>query len=119
MIKETLSKYLYNNKSIKFAYLFGSYFDNTFTNESDVDLALYLEDKSLDNQLQLTYELSKLLKKDIDLIVLNNIKNIYLLENILNKNIILKDSEERIDFEIIKEHDILDYKAFRKYVDAA
>ena len=51
--------------------------------------------------------------------VLNDIKNIYLLEDIIKNGIILKESEQRFDFELIKQHDILDYKVFRKYIDAA
>ena len=41
------------------------------------------------------------------------------MEDILKNGIIVKDADERFDFEFIKEHDILDYKAFRRYIDAA
>ena len=106
-------------EEIEFAYLFGSYAKNKNGQKSDVDIALYLKEKNFDIQLQINYELSKLLKKDVDLVVLNDIKNIYLLENILKDGVVIKDSEARVDFEVLKHHDILDYKAFRKYIDAA
>ena len=115
----TIKNYLANNNSVLFGYLFGSYAKNEQTLKSDVDIALYLKDTSLDSKLQLNYELSKLLKKDVDLIVLNEIKNIYLLEDILTNGKVIKDSDKRIDFELLKEHQILDYKAFRRYIDAA
>lgn len=114
-----LQSYLQKNDCVVFGYLFGSYFNNTQDIYSDIDVALYLKNTSLDTKLQITYELSKLTKKDIDLIVPNEIKNIYLLEDILNNSILLKDDKTRIDFELIKEHDILDYKEFRRMIDAA
>lgn len=106
-------------KDVSFAYLFGSYATNEQTEGSDIDIAVYLNSLSLDTELQITYEISKLTHKNIDIVVLNRVKNIFLLENILNNGIILKDNEKRFDFELIKQHEILDYKAFRRYIDAA
>jgi predicted nucleotidyltransferase len=114
-----IQNHLVSTDNVVFGYLFGSYATNEQTTSSDVDIALYLKDTSFDSQLQITYELSKLLKKNVDLVVLNKVKNIYLLENILKDGILLKDEEKRFDFEIVKEHDILDYKVFRKMIDAA
>jgi predicted nucleotidyltransferase len=116
---EKLKEYLKVNPTVNFAYVFGSYVDGTYTSSSDVDVALYLSDTSLDNRLQVSYELSKLLKKDVDLVVLNEVKNIYLLENIFNQSVVIKESDERIDFELVKQHDILDYKAFKRMISAA
>lgn len=114
-----IQNHLSSNTNIIFGYLFGSYSKNKQIVSSDIDIALYLKDTSLDSKLQINYELSKLLKKDVDLVVLNEVKNIYLLEDILKSGIVIKDADERFDFEIVKEHDILDYKAFRRYIDAA
>ncbi len=119
MIQDILKNKLKNFDNVLFGYLFGSYVTNKQNSKSDIDVALYLQNTSLDYQLQLTYELSKLLNKDIDLVVLNDVKNMYLLESIFKNSILIKDSEYRIDFELIKEHDILDYKAFKKYINAA
>jgi len=118
-LEDKIHHSLLSNHNVIFGYLFGSYSKNKQTEISDVDIALYLKDTSLDSKLRIIYELSKLVNKDIDLVVLNDIKNIYLLEDILKSGIIVKDADERFDFEIIKEHDILDYKAFRRYIDAA
>ena len=106
-------------ENVSFAYLFGSYSKNQQTHNSDIDIAIYLHTYSLDIELQINYELSKMLKKNIDIVILNNVRNIFLLENIFKDGILLKESKKRIDFELKKQHDILDYKAFRKYIDAA
>lgn len=119
MYKDDIVKKIKSIENVQFAYLFGSYFNNSYTDKSDVDIAVYLKDTSLDSRLQLNYELSKLLRKDVDLIVLNEVKNIYLLEDILQNSFLLKDDEKRVDFELVKQHDILDFKEFRKMIDAA
>lgn len=104
---------------ILFAYLFGSYAKNRQTQGSDIDIAIYLNSYSLDKELQINYELSKLLKKDVDLVILNHTRNLFLLESILKDGIVLKDNGLRIDFELKKQHELLDYKSFRAYIDAA
>lgn len=115
----TLTNHLETIDNVIFGYVFGSYAKNRQTNLSDIDIALYLKDTSLDNKLQINYEISKLLKKDVDLVILSEIRNNYLLEDIINYSVVIKDNDQRFDFEVIKQHEILDYKAFRRYIDAA
>jgi len=110
---------LLDSSNVLFAYLFGSYSQNKETSLSDIDIAVYLDNSTLDERLQLTYELSRFLKKDVDLVVLNEIKNIYLMDSIFKDGIVLKDNDKRFDFEILKQHDILDFKEFRRVMDAA
>ena len=118
-IVQILKKHLKDESDVEFAYLFGSYADSTFNDRSDVDVALYLKETSFDNQLKINFDLSKLLKKDVDLVVLNKTRNLYLLDDIIQKGIILKDADKRIEFELKKHHEILDYKEFKKSIDAA
>ena len=118
-MKTELSKILDQHHTVQFAYLFGSYADGTQHESSDVDIAVYMDDTSLDARLALHHELQKALQKEIDLIVLNDVKNIYLLEAILNQGIVLKEHEERAYFEVKKNHEIIDFKNFRRYIDAA
>jgi len=119
VLTRVLKEYTDKNQNIVFGYLFGSYAIGKQTQMSDIDIAVYLRDSSFNEVLQINYELSKLLKKDVDLIVLNDIKNLYLLEAILKDGKVIKDNDLRFDFEIIKEHEILDFKENRKYIDAA
>lgn len=118
-LEDLLREKLNSFDNVAFAYLFGSYVTEEETQTSDVDIAVFLKNIDLDAQLQLNYELSKFLKKDVDLVVLNSVKNLFLLEAIFKYGKVMKDGETRIDFELVKEHDILDYKAFKKAIDAA
>ena len=117
--KQIAKKILEKNSNVKFAYLFGSYADNSYNERSDIDIALYLDDYSFDKQLSISFDLSHALKKNVDLVVLNSAKNLYLLDDILQKGILLKDGEKRVEFELKKHHQILDYKEFKKSIDAA
>jgi len=108
---------------IEFAYLFGSYATNNQTPKSDIDIAVYLkkEHNNFDTKLHIHHTLEIALHKDIDLIVLNNAKNFYLLEDIFHDGIVIKESknDERLLFEVQKEHEILDYKAFKRMLNVA
>ena len=68
-IMTLLKNSLLKMKEVEFAYLFGSYARSDYGAKSDVDIAIYLKNKDFDTQLQINYELSKLLKKDVDLVV--------------------------------------------------
>lgn len=118
-VEELLIQKLQILKNVEFAYLFGSYADGSQKASSDVDIAVFLSKTDLDSELQVNYELSKFLKKDVDMLVLNSAKNLSLLDAVLKKGIVLKDSEKRVDFELRTQHDILDYKEFKRIIDAA
>ena len=118
-IAQTLQQELNKIDSVNFGYLFGSYAKGEYTKNSDIDIALYLKDTSLDNILQLNYILSKNLKIQTDILILNSVKNLFLLESVFKDGIVIKDSSNRVDFELKKEHLILDYKAFKKSIDVA
>ena len=79
---------------------------------------MYFKDYDFNKHLELMSKISKITQKDTDLVVLNKAKNLYLLEDIISKGILLKDSEKRIDFELRKHHEYLDYIEFKKRIDA-
>jgi len=118
-MKKKLREILVSDDNVQFAYLFGSYADDTFTDKSDIDIAVYLDDHSFDAKLSLHHALEKVLHKDVDLVCLNEVRNIYLLENILNTGIVMKDHDDRDFFEVRKQHEIIDFKNFKRYIDAA
>ena len=118
-MKTKISKILYAYDTVLFAYLFGSYANGTHREDSDIDVAVYMDEASLDMQLSLHHELEKRLKKDVDLVILNEVRNIYLLEAILCEGIVLKEHEKRDMFEVRKNHEIIDFKNFKRYIDAA
>jgi len=118
---DEIKKIIHTFKEIEFAYLFGSVATQTQNEKSDIDIAVYIkkEFNSFDTKLKIHHQLEIKLKKDIDLISLNSIKNFSLLQDIFNEGIILKESnnDERVIFELDKEHEILDYKEFQRVLD--
>ena len=118
-MKETIQQILKTDNNVYFGYLFGSYAKGDATVRSDIDIAVYLDDISLDARLSLHHALQKGLHKEIDLVILNTTRNVYLLEAIIYHGILLKDHEMRPEYEVQKQHEIIDFKVFRKIIDAA
>ncbi len=118
-IIKKLKSLLEEENNVSFAYLFGSFATGEAIANSDVDIAVYLKDDDMNNVLHLIYILSKNLGKEADLTVLNRTRNLFLLDTVFRDGIVLKDSPQREDFELRKEHEILDYKAFKRTLDAA
>ena len=131
---KTLKKLLRKHKEVLFCYLFGSQVTKNFIPESDVDLAIYLavsknkdfsntraeqsevkrEDEDLSSsskRLELIGEISKVLKKQADIVVLNTagpfLKYVILQQG---KLIFEKDQAQRIDFELKSINEYFDFK---------
>jgi predicted nucleotidyltransferase len=90
-IIDRLYKYFCENQQILFAYLFGSYADDTANDLSDIDVAVYYDKSKYrmlesEQYLSMKMELEGLLKKDVDIIVLNEAKP-FLKSRIINKHI--------------------------------
>ncbi len=74
MIQETkkfklLKKYFEKEKSIILAFLFGSFAKGLEMKESDIDIAVYLEEKSQESKIKV--KIRRILERDIDFILLN------------------------------------------------
>ncbi len=106
---------------VEFAYLFGSYATKTTSNHSDIDIAIYVKNgfDSFDVGLRVHHALEIALSKDVDVVILNDVKNLRLLKDILDKGILLKDSENRPMFEVQKQHEIIDFFDFKRILDVA
>lgn len=108
---------------IKFAYLFGSFAKKTFDNQSDIDIAIYIDEKFnlFDTKLKIHHALEIKLDREIDIVVLNKIKNFHLLQDIFDNHLLLKDSieDDRVMFELTKQHEIFDYFEFKRMLDVA
>lgn len=111
ILKELCSK----EGDILFAYLFGSFAYKNITSESDVDIAIYLDEKKSDDlfkrRLDLISKFSQALKKEADIIILNTaplfLKYVILSEG---KLIIEKNQSKRIDFELKTTNEYFDSK---------
>lgn len=76
-------------------YLFGSYANGTFTEESDVDLAIFSDDISYVELVDLEDRIGEALNKEIDL-VLPEKNNVLLLREIL-QGVQLGETTEKFD----------------------
>lgn len=119
-ILEDLASFFSNETRIYVAYLFGSYAKKTQINESDIDIAVLLSEtprKLLAYHLYLVNQISKMTKKDVDLIVLN-VSSPLLKHQVIKhgKVIYSKDEKERIVFEAKAESEYLDFNiAIKRY----
>lgn len=74
-IKEKLIKYFSSQKKAKLAFLYGSFASATPLFDSDIDIAVYLEEGYAKKDADLIWdELISLLKKDVELLILNDAK---------------------------------------------
>jgi len=95
-MNEILKEFFKDSEAI---YLFGSFANNTFNENSDVDIAvLFKEKKSPLEIFKLSEELSFILKRDVDLIDLASTNTAFAYE-IINHSITIKKSKYAEDFE--------------------
>ncbi|MEN2994060.1 MAG: nucleotidyltransferase domain-containing protein [Thermodesulfovibrio sp.] len=118
-LKEAFKELENQNKlQIEFAYLFGSYAKGGYTSKSDIDVAVYFaSNPSLDIELSLHVFLTRKLKTDrIDLLVLNRVKNLILLEEVVRQGKLIYDRNPTLRklFEYKTIHDCIDFKFQRK-----
>jgi predicted nucleotidyltransferase len=118
-LKNIISGALRESQDVLFAYLFGSCVAGAVTKSSDIDIAVYLEKKrpDLDDQLSLHLKLSRALGTDkIDLLIINNTRNIILLDSIVRHGIVIhdRDRERRESFELHVLHSAIDFKEQRR-----
>ncbi len=83
-----INEYFYNNLDIIFVYLFGSFAVGKNNSMSDIDLAVYFKENTfdIDNYMKIKMDLTEILKRDVDLVVLNTAKP-FIKSRIINKHI--------------------------------
>lgn len=108
---------------IKFAYLFGSQATGKATESSDVDIAIYfyedypcLEEAFIRGDI--IEEGKVFLKKDVDIVSLNN-ASLLLKYEIIHDGIVIKDDDERVDFESLSLREYFDFKYYSDIYDNA
>lgn len=110
----------YSNE-ISFAYCFGSVAQNRTKYLSDVDLAFYIKNPQQKHilKIDLYTDCSRVLKRnDIDIVILNGLKNLILAHEIILNGIVLynSDDELRRDYQLKIQHAALDFKYQRKKI---
>jgi predicted nucleotidyltransferase len=115
---ENIKRALASEEAVVFAYLFGSFANGKMTPLSDVDIAVYpARTITLDDRLSIIYRLNKKTKLDnLDITFLDHLDNLYLLDGIIEKGILLldRDQEQRELFEVMAHHRFLDFQYQRK-----
>ena len=115
-IKTLLEPIFEKHNEILSAYLFGSYAEGDETALSDIDLAIFVENPksfSLTDKLSVHADCCRILKRnDLDLVVLNQTRNLILLEQIIRTGIIIWNTNSPLfdDFELKTLHLAQDFK---------
>lgn len=124
-IEEKLKPFFEDNKDIDFAYIFGSQVSGKTNSESDIDIAVYLnKNKTKDyfeKRVSFITKLEAILKKRIDLIVLNEIKSIFFKFVIIRegKLVFERDHSKRVDFELRVMQEYYDFQPFSEQYNKA
>ena len=106
---ESLKNYFERRDDISFAFLFGSAARGTVRREGDVDIAVYFApdngleweafNKTYEGENRIALDLERLLKKEVDLVVLNRARAVVADEIIRKGNpLIIKDRGTFLDF---------------------
>ena len=122
-----LEKFFSKSKEegVLFCYLFGSFAYQNFNSKSDVDIAVFLDKEKNEDffktRLELIANLSRLLKREADVVILNNAKSILFKYAILRegKLVFAKDAERMVDFEMKVLRDYYDFLPFSKEYNKA
>lgn len=104
------------NNNVVLAYVFGSYAKDSESNYRDVDIAIYLDEpdkiKRFEIKCLLSSMLMKYFQKQVDIVILNDIKNLFLAFDIISEGIIIlnKDINLKIFLEAKLLHQFIDFK---------
>lgn len=127
-LEQILQFCLSDYKQVVMAFLFGSSFKGYHTKRSDVDIAVYLHPYHKKDIAMLWETLEKELKKDIDLVVLNEASATIAWEALKGKKLLIRDqslylrflldvSREAEDFRVLAQ-EIYERKEKRKMTHA-
>jgi len=104
-IQRQLEK-IFRAQSIELAYLFGSSAQQADTSRSDRDIAVLLparlsKEERFERRLGLIGELARVFKRDVDVVVLNDLSSLFFKYVILKEGVLLHQKSEavRLDFE--------------------
>lgn len=110
---------VFNEYNAQFAYVFGSFVCGNNTKNSDIDIAVYLNNnfsvkKRFQIRLKLAAELAKILKKEVDLTIINDISSIFFKFTIIKEGKLFYTNNEnlRVDVECRILSEYFDFKPF-------
>lgn len=107
---------LLDYKEIIFAYIFGSYSKDRVRRDSDIDIAIYLNESiDLNKYIDLKMQLTESLKREVDLVILNDALPLLKYE-IYKNNILLFTKDETIESKY-KVKTLFEYNDIKRYLD--
>ena len=110
--KDILIKY----EDIIFSYIFGSYAKGNIRKDSDIDIAIYLKDNIYTYEyLDMKMELSEVLKREVDLVILNDATPLLKYE-IYRNNILLFAHDKSMENRY-KVKTLFEYSDMKRYLD--
>jgi hypothetical protein len=120
-VMEVLRRVLDRHRdTVLFAYLFGSLAEGRGGPLSDVDVAAFLTREAAsdcwDAELSLQADFCRALRRnDVDVLILNEARNLVLLDEIIRRGVVLldQDREAREEFELNLLHLAIDFKTQR------
>lgn len=125
LIKETLKEYFKDRDEILFAYIFGSLATKTSNKLSDIDIAIFIDQKKINEkdyrygyQAEFLTDLMKILKTNkVDLVILNSAP-ILLKHRVIyfGELIYSVDERERVKFQVDTINRYMDYKMLKKKI---
>ena len=110
-IKKRLSNYLAKEDRVIFAFMYGSYANWTNLKDSDLDIGAYFKEgfssKDVDNVWDKLQDISK---KDVELLTLNNAKEMIGWQAIRGKSLVIKDWDLYLKYMLNVSFDALDFQ---------
>lgn len=117
---ESITTKLEDDGRIIFAYLYGSVARGTVREDSDVDIAVFLEDPEEDPLLEssISLELEQILDRSVDVHIINYAPAIFIYQ-VLKDGILLfsRDDKLRVNFEVRNINEYLDFLPLIKEYD--
>ncbi len=117
---EKLKSFFETRSNIAAAYLYGSYATEKNTHKSDVDIAILMELEKTSTERfsvrnQIRSDLSRLLRKDVDLVIMNEAGETLLLEILTRGKLIFeKNRDIHRRFRAIRLTDCIDFGFYMK-----
>lgn len=101
---------------IVFAYIFGSYAKGNVREDSDIDISIYLKDNIYTYEyLDMKMQLSEVIKREVDLIILNDATPLLRYE-IYKNNILLFTRDKSVESRY-KVKTLFEYNDMKRYLD--
>ncbi|EKD23118.1 MAG: hypothetical protein ACD_83C00046G0004 [uncultured bacterium] len=97
---------VFNKYHVKLAYIFGSYARGNQIKESDIDIAILLDESKPESErfalrLKIAGDFSLLLKNNVDLIILNDTSSVTFKYSIIHEGkLLFQEESDKVKFEI-------------------